>query len=240
MELTENDKKAIEEYGGYFRTVMGRKVFIKEGQSLKDAMKASGKFKKEIMGKKLANTIKKVAESKAKKQAEAKAKIQEKLEKKKVEIRFRKQLSLLNKENHKTNDKSYLSLGKTPQVLIDKAGLPNLPLMMSYKKAYLAVNHNDGVYSGENYHGLGVGVLSSLPTALHKPKGIYRHKTNPKRIVVIVELKDGKGRNVLTSIEFDTVSEIRGKQAKSNNLITAFGANEKYLKKIQLEWERIE
>lgn len=45
--------------GGVWRTVAGRRIFIKNGQSLTDAMKNSGKFQKDNLQKKLKNQLKK-------------------------------------------------------------------------------------------------------------------------------------------------------------------------------------
>ncbi len=46
---------ADEELDGIWRTIMGRKVFIKDGQSLQEAMEASGKFEKGEVPKKPAS-----------------------------------------------------------------------------------------------------------------------------------------------------------------------------------------
>lgn len=47
---------------GVWRTIGGRRVFIKDGQSLDDAMKESGKFKKETNKKRATNNIDKIEE----------------------------------------------------------------------------------------------------------------------------------------------------------------------------------
>lgn len=221
MKLTENDKKAIEEYGGYFRTVMGRKVFIKEGQSLTEAMKASGKFKKD--GKPIENKAEKIN-----KRNEALAKVKERIQKKRNEVAFRQQL---NQVQDGTFDKnSHLQLGETPKILIEKASLPKLPLTMPYTKAYLSINKSGNIKG--NYHDLGVGTLSHLPTALHSPKYIFEHDSNPKRVEVVVELKDKKGKNIMTSIEFGTVGRTKnGKHVPANIIVTAFAPrSENYIK----------
>lgn len=166
---------------------------------------------------KLANTIKKVADSKSEKRSVAIEKIKERVQKKKNELLFKNQL---NQVQDGTFDKnSHLQLGETSKILTEKAGLPKLPLMMPYSKAYLSINKS-GELDG-NYHDLGVGTLSALPTALHSPKYIFQHD-NPKKVEVVVELKDKKGNNIFASIEFDTLGVSSGKIVEANVVVTAF------------------
>lgn len=220
---TDNDSKKGKEKG-VWRTVSGRRIFIKNGQKLTDAMQESGKFqdKKKLARQKLASTIKKIADSKAEKTAKALINVKERLQKKKNERVFRNQLNQIQQGTFDKN--SHLQLGETPKILMDKASLPKLPLMMPYSKAYLSINKS-GVLEG-NYHDLGVGALSALPTALHSPKYIFQHD-NPKKIEVVVELKDKKGNNIFTSIEFETYGSIGGKNSPANVVVTAFAPRSK-------------
>lgn len=200
---------------GVWRTVKGRHIFIKDGQSLTGAMKESRQ--------KLKNTIEKVAASKAEKRTVALTKIKARIQKKKNERLFKNQLNQI--QDGTFNKNSHLQLGETPKILTEKAGLPKLPLMMPYSKAYLSINKS-GVIDG-NYHDLGIGTLSQLPTALHSPKYIFAHD-NPQKIEVVIELKDRKGNNIFASIEFDTLGRIDGgKHIPANVVVTAFAPRSK-------------
>lgn len=182
--------------------------------------------KKEAAGQ-VAKTIKKVADVKNARKNAALSKINERQQKKENERFFRQQLYQVQDGTFDKN--SHLQLGVTPSILVKNAGIPELPLTMPYSKAYLSIN-SSGYIEG-NYHNLGVETLSNLPTALHSPKYIFQHD-NPKRIEVVVELKDKKSKNILASVEFDTTGFPNGKAAKANVVVTAFAPkNENYINK---------
>lgn len=58
--------KHISDIGGVWRTIAGRKVFIKDGQSLTDAMRESKKFKLESSKKRFDENLDELIEGKLK------------------------------------------------------------------------------------------------------------------------------------------------------------------------------
>ena len=129
-----------------------------------------------------------------------------------------------------TFDKNFntLTLGNTPTIFIEKAGLPDLPLCMTYEKVYLSMNHS-GVISG-NYHNLGIDTLSQLPKKLQDPLYIFK-SNNPKRIEAVVDLVDNKGRKVFVSVEMNTQKRFNKNFKQVNLVVTAFGTKVNYIEK---------
>lgn len=138
---------------------------------------------------------------------------------------FREQLEQVQ---NGTFDKNFntLTLGNTPTIFIEKAGFPDLPLCMTYEKAYLSMNHS-GAISG-NYHNLGIDTLSQLPSKLQDPLYIFK-SNNPKRIEAVVDLVDSKGNKVFVSVEMATSKLVKGEYKNINLVVTAFGAKENYI-----------
>ena len=143
----------------------------------------------------------------------------------------RKQLSFRNQleqvQAGTFNTKTNLIFGNTPAIFVEKAGLPNLPMTMPYKKAYLAMN-DSGIFvgKGDHYHGLGIDTLSQLPVALQDPLYIFESPKD-KQVEAVVSLKGKNGVNVFAVIAFDTRSEIDGKYKKSNVVVTAYAPDSK-------------
>lgn len=138
---------------------------------------------------------------------------------------FREQLEQVQNGTF-DKDTDTLQLGNTPTIFIEKAGLPDLPLCMTYEKAYLSINH-DGYIKG-NYHNLGIDTLSQLPKKLQDPLYIFK-SNNSKRIEAVVDLVDSKGRKVFVSVEMDTSKSVNNEFKQVNLVVTAFGAKENYI-----------
>lgn len=117
-------------------------------------------------------------------------------------------------------------LSKTPQIYIEKAGMKNLPILISYKKLCISM-FEESEYSNHP-HGLGVDLVKQIPTALKSPLYIIEGK-NDNRIEAILPLKDSKGRELLSVIEFNSYGLADKKHIEANILITAFGAKETYI-----------
>ena len=94
-----------------------------------------------------------------------------------------------------TNKNSYVELSnETPKILQD-IGVPNLPLFMTAKHTYLAIN-SDGKYKGENdhYHDLGKDLFLSIPKLLESPTMILQKDKND--IIAVLSWYD-KNKNIL-------------------------------------------
>lgn len=129
-----------------------------------------------------------------------------------------------------TFDKNFntLTLGNTPTIFIEKAGLPDLPLCMTYEKAYLSMNNNG--YIKGHYHNLGIETLSQLPMKLQDPLYIFK-SVNPIRVEAVVDMLDSKGNKVFVSVEMNTSKSVNKEFKQVNLVVTAFGAKENYIEK---------
>ncbi|MCG9045080.1 MuF-C-terminal domain-containing protein [Laribacter hongkongensis] len=117
-----------------------------------------------------------------------------------------------------------IDFGETPYIL-QKLGAKALPLEMRDPKKLLQIVKSEG--QREDGHGLSADVLSQIPYALHDPLAVFASATHENALVVVTELKDGKGNPVVTAIhlskkakwhEINQVASIYGK----DNAATAF------------------
>ena len=117
-------------------------------------------------------------------------------------------------------------LSKTPKIYIEKAGMKNLPILISYKK--LCVSMFEESEFSTHAHGLGAELIKQLPRALQKPVCIYEGQNN-NRVEAILCLQDKKGREILSVIEFNSFGVVNKKYVEANILVTAFGAKQGYI-----------
>ena len=118
--------------------------------------------------------------------------------------------------------------GHTPSIYIEKAGMRDLPILMSYDK--LCISLFEGGTLSNHYHNLGEEIMKQIPKAIENPIYILSGQTD-NRIEAILMLKDKKHRDVFAVIEFDSEGRYEGKFTKANVLVTAFGAKDKYIQK---------
>lgn len=117
-------------------------------------------------------------------------------------------------------------LDETPQIYIEKAGMKNLPILISYKK--LCVSMFEKSEFSDHAHGLGVDIIKQIPKALKDPMCIYEGQKND-RVEAVLALQDKKGREILSVIEFNSYGLADKKHIESNILVTAFGAKQGYI-----------
>ncbi len=133
-------------------------------------------------------------------------------------------------------DNSYITVSNnTPQILIDKAGAKDLPIIISYESLYLALRES-GELKG-HYHNLGVDFAEKILTSLNNPYEIIKISDN--RINEILYIPNKKGENVVVSVEFNAPKEVGGKYDAYNLIITLFGANKNYVQNIEQNGEII-
>ncbi len=122
-----------------------------------------------------------------------------------------------------------IDFGETPYIL-QKLGAKALPLEMRDPKKLLQIVKSEG--QREDGHGLSADVLSQIPYALHDPLAVFASATHENALVVVTELKDGKGNPVITAVhlnvsaknhQINKVASIYGR----SNAKTAFAAWEK-------------
>ncbi|MCG9052345.1 hypothetical protein LH447_04400 [Laribacter hongkongensis] len=96
-----------------------------------------------------------------------------------------------------------IDFGETPYIL-QKLGAKALPLEMRDPKKLLQIVKSEG--QREDGHGLSADVLSQIPYALHDPLAVFASDTHENALVVVTELKDGKGNPVIAAVHLDAVS----------------------------------
>lgn len=116
----------------------------------------------------------------------------------------------------------------TPQVLVDRAGAQNLPIIMDYSSVYLAAK-KAGDLPG-HYHDLGAEVMAEIPGKLNDP--VLMVKLDNGRINEVVQLTDKKGNPILVSFELSKVKNLGGSFNAYNLMLTAFGAKTNYINKL--------
>ena len=116
----------------------------------------------------------------------------------------------------------------TPNLLIQKAGAEQLPIIMSYETTYLS-SRKDGPQPG-HYHNLGAALMAQIPAAPEPPLTMVRQKNG--RIVEVLDLKDSEGRSVCTVIELSVIKGFEGEYLAYNLMVTAYGAKENYIRNL--------
>lgn len=116
----------------------------------------------------------------------------------------------------------------TPQILVDRAGAQNLPIIMDYSSVYLAAKKT-GELPG-HYHDLGADIMAEIPGKLNDPALMVKLENG--RINEVVQLTDKKGNPILVSLELSTVKNLGGSFNAYNLMLTAFGAKGNYINKL--------
>lgn len=116
----------------------------------------------------------------------------------------------------------------TPQILVDRAGAQNLPIIMDYSSVYLAAK-KAGELPG-HYHDLGADIMAEIPGKLNDPALLVKLENG--RVNEVVQLTDKKGNPILVSLELSTVKNLGGSFNAYNLMLTAFGAKGNYINKL--------
>ncbi len=145
--------------------------------------------------------------------------------------------SNLDKILNGTYNGSHLTLcKKTPKVFCD-LGVPNNPIMITEKHAYLAMNEK-GKYigSGDHYHNLGKETFKLIPGLLQSPMMVLQSQENKSDIISVLNWYDknkdilicpmrinGYGKCNEISIKGNIVKSVYGKQNIENYINNHFG-----------------
>ncbi len=115
---------------------------------------------------------------------------------------------------------SHLMVMQTPE-LLQKAGLPNLPILITAKhlKNIIAVRGTDNV----NYHGVDVNIVKNLPTYLSNPIIVADSLTRTDSIVVITEALDSTNNPIIAAIMLNGNGRINRNYVEANILTSAYG-----------------
>ena len=148
-----------------------------------------------------------------------------------IVIDFEKQVdSILSGSN--TSD-SIIAVMQTPE-LLQKAGLPNLPIFITAKHIK-TITQPYGKKSA-NYHGLKIETLKLLPKHISNPVIIADSLTQKNSIVIITELTDSNNNPIIAAIKLNGQVNINNKYIKANILTSTYGKEnfENFLKNIAL------
>lgn len=115
---------------------------------------------------------------------------------------------------------THLKVMDTP-ALLQEAGLPNLPVLMTAKhlKSITSSSGRDKV----NYHGLDVNIVKKLPEYISDPVMIADSITRNDSIVVITEAVDSENRPVLAAILLNGQGRLDSKHINANIMTSAYG-----------------
>jgi hypothetical protein len=115
---------------------------------------------------------------------------------------------------------SHLKLMETP-TLLQKAGLPNLPVLMTAKHLKTITSASG---SGKaNYHGLDIEVVKKLPEYISDPIIIADSFTREDSIVIITEAVDAENKPVIAAILLNGAGRLDGKHINANIMTSAYG-----------------
>lgn len=135
--------------------------------------------------------------------------------------------------------KHYYVSKHTPEIIVKKADIEDLPMIISFETLYLAVREN-GELKG-HYHGLGASNTKKLYKVLSDPTYILKNNENG-RINIISDIAIGKNNKSVISIELDVYKNVEGvKNTKHkgnyNLVITLFSAKDNYAENLKNKQE---
>lgn len=152
-------------------------------------------------------------------------------------VRLEKEVDAVLNGTYK--DSHVTILEETPKVL-QNIGVPNKPILMTSKHAYLAIN-KEGKYTGDNdhYHDLGKDVFMLLPGLLQSPVMLLQSSKDKDELVavlnwfdknkntLIVPLKlNGKGNKNFIRIEANIAKSVYGRNNFVNYINNNFSQND--------------
>ncbi len=152
-------------------------------------------------------------------------------------VRLEKEVDAVLNGTYK--DSHVTILEETPKVL-QNIGVPNKPILMTSKHAYLAIN-KEGKYTGDNdhYHDLGKDVFMLLPGLLQSPVMLLQNSKDKDELVavlnwfdknkntLIVPLKlNGKGNKNFIRIEANIAKSVYGRNNFVNYINNNFSQND--------------
>ena len=135
--------------------------------------------------------------------------------------------------------KHYYVSKHTPEIIVKKADIEDLPMIISFETLYLAVREN-GELNG-HYHGLGASNTKKLYKVLSDPTYILKNNENG-RINIISDIAIGKNSKSVISIELDVYKNVEGVKETNhkgnyNLVITLFSAKDNYAENLKNKQE---
>lgn len=152
-------------------------------------------------------------------------------------LSFEEQVDCVLKGTYK--DSHITMCEETPEVFQD-IGVPNKPVLMTSKHAYLAIN-SEGKYKGRNdhYHNLGKDLFVSIPKLLESPVMVLKNRRMSNEVVAVLNWYDkntnllivpikiaGKGNKDFIEIEANIVKSAYGRMNFKNYINNNFSKND--------------
>ena len=135
--------------------------------------------------------------------------------------------------------KHYYVSKHTPEIVVEKAGIADLPMIISFETLYLAVR-GDGKLKG-HYHNLGASNTKKLIDVLSDPTYILKNNKNG-RINIISDTAIGNNSKSVISVELDVYKNVEGVKDTNykgnyNLIITLFSAKDSYAENLKNKQE---
>ena len=115
---------------------------------------------------------------------------------------------------------THLKIMETPTIL-QEAGLPNLPILMTAK--HLKTITSAGGKDNSNYHNLSVDIVKNLPSYISEPVVIADSLTRDDSVVIITEAVDSENRPVIAAILLNGKGRLDAKHIRANIMTSAYG-----------------
>lgn len=123
------------------------------------------------------------------------------------------------KERH-INTYSALMVGKTPNLLVERIGLKQLPILLTPQHLIRLLRD----------HSLSLAQIKRIPWALARPEAVFDSMTRLDSIAVLLNMTDAEGAPIVASMRVNGLAKRKGKIISSNFLLSAYG------KKDFMEW----
>ncbi|MGN1434064.1 MAG: hypothetical protein ACI4XI_10225 [Ruminococcus sp.] len=138
-----------------------------------------------------------------------------------------------NKIKEFIRDNPYTSVSHiTPEIITNKCEIKNLPIIMRTDSIYLSKN-SDGIYDRQkyHYHHLGDNLIKNIYDYIENPDALII--TDNGRIQILSHfIKDDINKQLLISLEPNTVKNMNYKFEAYNLIITAFDYKKRYIKSL--------
>lgn len=138
-----------------------------------------------------------------------------------------------NKIKEFIRDNPYTSVSHTtPEIITNKCEIKNLPIIMRTDSIYLSKNF-DGIYDKQkyHYHHLGDNLIKNIYDYIENPDALII--TDNGRIQILNHfIKDDINKQLLISLEPNTVKNMNSKFEAYNLIITAFDYKKRYMKSL--------
>lgn len=123
--------------------------------------------------------------------------------------------------NGEDTSSTHLRLTEETPSLLQEAGLPKLPILMTaqHLKSIIAVHGK----KNSNYHGLSVEIVKNLPRYIANPVMLADSLSRDDSVVVITEAVDSNNRPVIAAILLDGKGRLSGKHIDANIMTSAYG-----------------